>query len=74
MEFYEELFSFEAEFSNLGPGEGVDLCGGLEDEDSEVSHSQGEGDSFVVLDRMHLDTVQFTPASCLQQIEISLHR
>ena len=74
MELYQELFSLEAEFSNFRPGECVDLGGGLEDEDAEVSHGQGEGDTFMVLDWMHLDSVQFTPASCLQQIQISLHR
>ena len=38
MKFDEKLLPLEAELSNLGPGEGVDLGTGLEHEDTEVSH------------------------------------
>ena len=49
MEFYQELFSLEAQFSNLGPGEGVYLGEGLEHQNTKVSHGQAQGDAFVIL-------------------------
>ena len=49
MKLYQKLFPLEAEFSNFGPGEGVDLGGALEDQNTEVGHRQAKSDAFVVL-------------------------
>ena len=49
VKFYQELFPLEAQFSNFGPGEGVDLGGALEDQNTEVGHRQAKSDAFVVL-------------------------
>ena len=38
VKLYQKLFPLEAEFSNFGPGEGVDLGGTLEDQNTKVSH------------------------------------
>ena len=49
VKFYQELFPLEAQFSNFGPGEGVDLGGALEDQNTKVSHRQAQSDAFVIL-------------------------
>ena len=53
VELDQELLPLEAELADLGPGECVDLGAGLEHEDPQVRHRQGEGHTLVVLQRAH---------------------
>ena len=52
----EELLPLEAEFPNLGPGEGVDLGTGLKHEYTKVGHRQAKGHSLVVLKLKYIKT------------------
>lgn len=59
MEFDKELLSLEAQLPNLGPGERVDLCQILEDENPHVGHGKMKWYSLMILIEQVTPTTQW---------------
>ena len=49
MKFDQKFFPFEAEFSDLGPGESFNFCVILKNVDTTVHHRQTEGHTVLIL-------------------------
>lgn len=64
VELDQELLPLEAELADLGPGECVDLGAGLEHEDPQVRHRQGEGHTLVVLQQAHAELQLWHSTEC----------
>ena len=64
VELDQELLPLEAELAHLGPGECVDLGAGLEHEDPQVRHRQGEGHTLVVLQQAHAELQLWHSTEC----------
>ena len=64
VELDQELLPLEAELADLGPGECVDLGAGLEHEDPQVRHRQGQGHTLVVLQQAHAELQLWHSTEC----------
>ncbi len=51
MKLDEKALSFEAQFPDLGPGEGVDFRQILEDPKTKMGHGKTQAEAFVVLNK-----------------------
>lgn len=74
MQLNQKFFPLEGNFPDFRPRERVDPGDALKDSKSHVGHRQIEGNSLVVLGRMHLHAVQLAPTCGLQKVQVSFSR